>query len=66
MGIRPTVPDYLPVIGPSPRHRNVFVATGHQHIGLTTATVTARIVRDLVAGKPPAIDITPFAAGRFR
>jgi glycine/D-amino acid oxidase-like deaminating enzyme len=65
MGIRPTVPDYLPVIGPSPRHRNVFVATGHQHIGLTTATMTARLVRDLIAGKTPEIDIAPFSPGRF-
>jgi glycine/D-amino acid oxidase-like deaminating enzyme len=65
MGIRPTLPDYLPAIGNAPRHDNVFVACGHQHIGLTTATATAQLIRDLVAGKPPAIDLAPFAAGRF-
>jgi len=65
MGMRPTLPDYLPAIGPAPRHRNVFVACGHQHIGLTSATVTARIVRDLIAGVQPALDILPFAADRF-
>jgi glycine/D-amino acid oxidase-like deaminating enzyme len=66
VGNRPTLPDYLPAIGPTPRHRNVFVACGHQHIGLTTAAVTAQIVRDLVAGARPAIDIAPFSPARFR
>ena len=65
MGLRPTLPDYLPAIGKSPRHDNVFVACGHQHIGLTTATATAGLIRDLVAGKPPAIDLAPFAPDRF-
>jgi D-amino-acid dehydrogenase len=65
MGMRPTLPDYLPAIGRAPRHRNVLIACGHQHIGLTSATVTARIVRDLVAGKPPTLDIAPFAVDRF-
>ena len=65
MGMRPTLPDYLPALGPSPRHRNLFVACGHQHIGLTTAAISAQIIRDLIAGKAPAIDIAPFAPGRF-
>src|SRR5229473_916913 len=55
MGLRPTLPDYLPVIGRSPRQRNLYLALGHQHIGLTTATMTARLIGDLVAGRPPAI-----------
>ncbi len=65
MGLRPTLPDYLPVIGRSPRQRNLYLALGHQHIGLTTATMTARLIGDLVAGRPPAIDIAAFAADRF-
>jgi glycine/D-amino acid oxidase-like deaminating enzyme len=65
MGMRPTLPDYLPAIGRAPRQRNLYLALGHQHIGLTTATVTARIIRDLVAGKSPEFDISAFAPGRF-
>jgi len=65
MGLRPTLPDYLPVIGRAPRQRNLYLALGHQHIGLTTATMTARLIGDLIAGRPPAIDLAPFAADRF-
>jgi glycine/D-amino acid oxidase-like deaminating enzyme len=65
MGMRPTLPDYLPAIGRAPRQRNLYLALGHQHIGLTTATTTARIIRDLVAGKPLEFDIAAFAPGRF-
>jgi D-amino-acid dehydrogenase len=65
MGLRPTLPDYLPVIGRAPRQRNLYLALGHQHIGLTTAAMTARLIGDLVAGRTPEIDISAFAAGRF-
>jgi glycine/D-amino acid oxidase-like deaminating enzyme len=65
MGIRPTLPDYLPVIGRAPRQRNLYLALGHQHIGLTTAAATARIIGALVAGGSPGIDIAAFAADRF-
>jgi glycine/D-amino acid oxidase-like deaminating enzyme len=65
MGMRPTLPDYLPAIGRAPRQRNLYLALGHQHIGLTTAATTARIIRDLVAGKPPEFDIAAFAPDRF-
>lgn len=65
MGMRPTLPDYLPAIGRAPRQRNLYLALGHQHIGLTTATMTARLIRDLVAGKPPEFDISAFAPERF-
>jgi glycine/D-amino acid oxidase-like deaminating enzyme len=65
MGVRPTLPDYLPVIGRAPRQRNLYLALGHQHIGLTTAAATARIIGALAAGKPPEIDISAFAAERF-
>jgi D-amino-acid dehydrogenase len=65
MGMRPTLPDYLPVIGRAPRQRNLYFALGHQHIGLTTAAATARLIGDLVAGRSTTIDISAFAADRF-
>ena len=65
MGFRPSMPDSLPVIGPSKAGPDVIHAFGHGHIGLTLAPITARIVADLVAGRPPERDITPFRPGRF-
>lgn len=65
MGFRPSMPDSLPVIGPSAAGGNVIHAYGHGHIGLTLAPITARIVAALVAGKAPELDIAPYAVTRF-
>lgn len=66
MGFRPTLPDSLPVIGRSPRARAVTYAFGHQHLGLTLAGVTGRLVADDLAGREPVIDPRPLRADRFR
>lgn len=65
-GHRPATPDSLPVIGPSPANRRVFYAFGHGHLGLTQAATTGRLVADLVAGRPSAIDLTAYRVERFR
>jgi glycine/D-amino acid oxidase-like deaminating enzyme len=65
MGHRPSLPDSLPVLGLSGATPDVVYAFGHGHVGMTAAPMTGKIVADLVAGRPPAIDIAPFAAGRF-
>jgi D-amino-acid dehydrogenase len=65
MGHRPSLPDSLPVIGPSHATPDVIYAFGHGHVGMTAAPMTGKIVADLVAGRPPSIDITPFSASRF-
>jgi D-amino-acid dehydrogenase len=44
----------------------VIYAFGHGHVGMTSAPMTGKIVADLVAGRPPSIDIGPFSADRFR
>ncbi|MDR3538581.1 MAG: FAD-dependent oxidoreductase [Acetobacteraceae bacterium] len=64
-GDRPTLPDYLPALGRAPGIANLVVAAGHQHLGLTLAAVSARIVAALVADEPPGIDLHPFDPGRF-
>jgi len=66
MGYRPSLPDHLPVLGRVPDGRNLFFAFGHQHLGLTLAGVTARIIADVVAGRDPGIDLAPYSPLRFR
>ena len=66
MGFRPSLPDHLPVIGPSPRHRNVWFAFGHQHLGLSLGARTGEVVAALIAGENPPIDLQPFRIDRFR
>ena len=65
MGIRPTTPDTLPVIGVSSASDRVVYAFGHGHLGLTLASSTARLVADLVAQRPSTVDIDALAPRRF-
>ncbi len=65
MGHRPTLPDFLPVLGRAPRHKNLFLAFGHHHLGLTLAPITATIMSELVAGARPSIDLEAFSLRRF-
>ena len=65
MGPRPSLPDSLPVIGASKRHAGIYYAFGHQHVGLTCAPKTGRLIADLVAGRTPNIDLAPYRVDRF-
>jgi D-amino-acid dehydrogenase len=65
MGFRPSLPDSLPVIGAASRNRNVLYAFGHGHYGMTQSTATGGLVADLVAGRKPALDLSPFSPRRF-
>lgn len=65
VGMRPVTPDGLPIIGPLPGVDNVWVATGHQMLGVTLALPTGKLVADLVLGRTPAVDPVPFRVDRF-
>jgi D-amino-acid dehydrogenase len=65
LGSRPSTPDGLPVIGEAPRHRGLFLAFGHGHIGLSNGPITGQVIGDLLLGRKPEFDITPFSAERF-
>jgi len=65
MGFRPSLPDSLPVIGPSSATSHVWYAFGHAHHGLTQAATTGELVAQSLAGEVPALDLTPFRAQRF-
>lgn len=65
MGFRPTLPDSLPIIGPSERAPRVVYGLGHQHLGLTLAAVTGRMIADQLAGRRSPIDPHPFRVDRF-
>ncbi len=64
-GFRPASADGLPIIGPIPGAPRFSVATGHGMLGVTQAPVTGRLMADLLAGRSPILDPTPFAPGRF-
>lgn len=63
MGFRPTMADSLPVID---RVDNCYYAFGHQHLGITHATLTAEIITALYLKQSPPIDCQPFAIDRFQ
>lgn len=65
MGHRPCHPDSLPVIGGSPKWKNVFFAFGHGHQGLLGASQTGKVLSELLSGKPLSMHLTPFRVDRF-
>jgi D-hydroxyproline dehydrogenase subunit beta len=63
-GFRPATPDKLPLIGPWPALGGVWIAAGHEGLGITTATGTAAIVAAGILGRPAPIDPRPFRPDR--
>jgi D-hydroxyproline dehydrogenase subunit beta len=64
-GFRPATPDKLPCIGPWEAVPGLWIAAGHEGLGITTSLGTARILADLVLGRTPPIDARPFAPARL-
>ena len=65
MGRRPTLPDSLPIIGAAPRHRNLWLAFAHAHMGLTLGPVSGRLIADCLDGAPPPAMLAACRAERW-
>ena len=64
-GFRAATPDSLPLIGPASGAPDVYLATGHEGLGITTSLGTARLVADMILGREPAIAAAPYLPARL-
>lgn len=64
-GVRAATPDGLPLLGPHPRHRGVWLATGHEGLGVTTALASAELLAQQISGQPCTLAPHAYAPARF-
>jgi len=65
LGFRPTLPDFLPVMGPSKNHKNLFYSFGHHHLGWTLGAISGKIISGMIAGENTNLDLSPYSSLRF-
>ncbi len=65
LGRRPCLPDMLPIVGPAPRHRGLWLDFGHHHLGFTLGPVTGRLLAEMMTRETPFTDPAPYRAERF-
>ena len=65
LGFRPTLPDYLPVIGPSKNHKNVFYCFGHHHLGWTLGPISGKIIAGMIAEENTNLNLKAYSSLRF-
>jgi D-amino-acid dehydrogenase len=65
MGRRPTVPDTLPIIGPAPRHQNLWLAFAHSHMGLTMGPVSGQLIANFITGSDQPFAVSPCDPARY-
>jgi len=65
LGFRPTLPDFLPVMGPSKNHKNVFYCFGHHHLGWTLGPISGKIVSGMIAKENTNLNLAPYSSSRF-
>ncbi len=66
LGFRPTLPDYLPVLGPSKNYKNVFYSFGHHHLGWTLGAVSGKIISKMIANESTNLNLSAYSSSRFR
>ena len=65
LGFRPTLPDFLPILGPSLKNKNIIYAFGHHHLGWTLGAITGKIISGIAAGEKTNLDLSPYSSKRF-
>jgi len=65
LGFRPSLPDFLPIIGTSKNHKNVFYSFGHHHLGWTLGAISGKIVSKMIANENSNLDLKPYSSLRF-
>ena len=65
LGFRPSLPDFLPVIGPSKNYKNVFYSFGHHHLGWTLGAISGKIISEMIANVDTNLDLKPYSSLRF-
>ena len=65
LGFRPTLPDFLPVIGPSKKYKNVFYSFGHHHLGWTLGAISGKIISKMINNEKTNLDLQPYSSLRF-
>jgi glycine/D-amino acid oxidase-like deaminating enzyme len=65
LGFRPTLPDYLPVIGPSKKYKNIFYCFGHHHLGWTLGPISGKIISGMIAEENTNLNLKPYSSLRF-
>jgi len=64
-GFRAATPDKLPLIGPGNKNDRLYLATGHEGLGITTSLGTAKLLVDQIMNRSPAIPVTPYLPSRM-
>jgi D-amino-acid dehydrogenase len=65
LGFRPTLPDFLPILGASKNHKNIFYSFGHHHLGWTLGAISGKIISGLIAGDKTNLDLSVYNSKRF-
>ncbi|MDB3887917.1 FAD-binding oxidoreductase [Candidatus Pelagibacter sp.] len=65
LGFRPTLPDFLPVIGPSKNYKNIFYCFGHHHLGWTLGPISGKIIAGMIAKENTNLNLSPYSSTRF-
>ena len=65
LGFRPTLPDYLPVIGSSKNYDNVYYSFGHHHLGWTLGAISGKIISKMISEEKTNLNLQPYSSLRF-
>jgi D-amino-acid dehydrogenase len=65
LGSRPCLPDLVPIIGAAPQHKGLWLDLGHHHLGFTLGPVSGRLIAELISGKEPFTNPSPYRVARF-